>query len=154
MNAEVVKNFLQNRYNELAFTDKYILVYSLDGVVYMTICDSKLVDKVTCLDKASRGQGFSLRFRPTKKQKMMLLVENCTTLCSKVFFDDMVKESKYNKGEIAEKIVTEFFGQKWEKDSVPFTQAGDIEVDGVAYQIKYENATFTNEKALDNLSRA
>jgi hypothetical protein len=60
----------------------------------------------------------------------------------------MVSDSKYNKGEIFEKLVTEAYGQEWVKDNIPFTEAGDIEVDGHAYQIKYEKATFTNEKSL------
>ena len=68
-------------------------------------------------------------------------------------FDDMVKESKYNKGEIFEKLVTEQYGQEWEKDSVPFTKAGDIEINGIAYQIKYEAANFTTEKTLASLSK-
>ena len=45
-------------------------------------------------------------------------------------------------------MVTEFYGQTWEKDNVPFTEDGDITVDGIAYQIKFEKATFTNEKTL------
>ena len=39
----------------------------------------------------------------------------------------------------------------WEKDNVPFTKDGDLTVDGVAYQIKYQKATFCNEKSLANL---
>ena len=65
----------------------------------------------------------------------------------------MVKNSKYNKGEIFEKLMTEHYGQTWVKDSVPFTKDGDLTVDGVAYQIKYESATFTNEKTLMNLTK-
>ena len=60
----------------------------------------------------------------------------------------MVETSKYNRGEIYEKIVTEFFGKEWEKDNVPYTEAGDLEVNGIAYQIKFEKATFVNEKGL------
>ena len=60
----------------------------------------------------------------------------------------MVETTKYNKGEIFEKLITEYFGMKWEKDNVPFTEGGDIEINGKAFQIKYEKATFTNEKFL------
>ena len=42
---------------------------------------------------------------------------------------------------------------EWEKDNVPFTEAGDIEVNGIAYQIKFEKATFTNEKSIANLGK-
>ena len=64
-----------------------------------------------------------------------------------------VENSKYNKGEIFEKFITEYFGQKWEKDNIPFTEAGDIEINGVAYQIKYELASFCSETTLARLSK-
>ena len=153
MSNEVVKKMLQDSYNKLAFTDKYIMVYNVKGTVYFTICDRYLVDRVTCLDRASRGAGYSLRFKPNMGQKLLLMAENATVLCSVKFFDDMVANTCYNRGEIAEKLVTEYAGQEWEKDNIPFTMAGDIVWNGVAYQIKYEKATFTNEKALKNLQK-
>ena len=153
MYYENVKKMLQNFYHGQAFTRHYIMGYRFAGMVYFTICESEIVDLVTKLDKASRGQGYALRYKPTKGQKAILMAENMTALCSVKFFDDMVAESKYNKGEIFEKLVTEYFGQEWEKDSVPFTEAGDIEVNGIAYQIKYESATFTNEKTMASLRK-
>ena len=69
-------------------------------------------------------------------------------LCSAEMFEMLCNESKYNKGEIFEKLVTERFGQTWEKDSVPFTDDGDLTVDGIAYQIKFESASFINEKQM------
>ena len=48
-------------------------------------------------------------------------------------------------------MVTEAYGQEWKKDNVPFTDDGDLTVDDVAYQIKYEKATFTNEKSLTKM---
>jgi len=69
-------------------------------------------------------------------------------LCSEKFFDELASESKYNKGEIFEKLVTELNGQEWEKDNIPFTDDGDLTVDGIAYQIKFEKASFINEKQI------
>lgn len=150
-NREVIKEMLQKFYHSKAFTRHYIMVFVLDGVVYAVICDCHMVDKVTCLDMASRGAGYALRFKPNKAQKIMLLKEGAITLCSEEFFNTLVRESKYNRGEIAEKLVTEYAGQTWVKDNVPFTEAGDIEWDGVAYQIKFEKATFINEKTMANM---
>lgn len=151
MANEIVKKMLQDGYNSIAFTDKYIMVYVVNHAVFFTVCDSKLVDRVTCLDRASRGYGYSLRFKPNKGQKVMLMAENARCLCSEKYFNELVCGTKYNRGEIAEKLVTEYFGQVWEKDNIPFTKAGDIEINGVAYQIKFEKATFCTEKSLDNL---
>lgn len=152
MTNEVIKKMLQDGYNAVAFTDNYILGWVLDHVVYMAICDRNMVDRVTCLDKASRGQGYALRFKPNRSQKMLLMA-GAVAICSEKLFNEMVTDSQYNRGEIFEKLVTEYAGQEWAKDNVPFTKAGDIEWNGVAYQIKYEKATFTNEKALKNLMK-
>ena len=153
MANEIIKKMLQDGYNKMAYTDKYIMGWTLRHVVYFTVCDRELVDRVTCIDKASRGAGYALRFKPTTEQKYMLMANGATALCSDKMFDELVVNSKYNRGEIFEKLITEYAGQTWEKDNIPFTMAGDIKWNGVAYQIKFEKATFTNEKSLMNLMK-
>ena len=74
-------------------------------------------------------------------------------LCSSEYFEDIVNNSKYNNGEIFEKLVTEYFGQVWTKNNVPFTEDGDITINKVAYQIKFQKATFCNEKSLASLKK-
>ncbi len=141
-----------DKYNTKAFTHEYIFGFTLNHIVYMVKTNAEILPYILKTDRASRGQGMSLRFCPTKAQKIRLLSENCVTaLCSDKYFTEMWKESKYNKGEIFEKLVSEYFGIKWEKDNIPFTKGGDIEIDGIAYQIKFEKATFTNEKTLARL---
>ena len=151
MTNTTLLHYLIARYCEKAFTDNYIIGFELGGVIYASFVDDNMLPFITCLDKASRGQGMSLRFRPTKAQKQLL----CTTaqvVCSKEYFEDMVNSSKYNKGEIFEKLVTEeIFGQTWTKDNIPFTISGDVVVDEKHYQVKYQGATFTNEKTLASL---
>ena len=137
-----------NRYNELAYTHNYIYGFYFQNMVYMVETSADVMPYILKLDKASRGQGYSLRFCPTKAQKTMLLAKGAKALCSKEFFETSVKESKYNKGEMFEKMVTEYYGQEWEKDNIPFTEDGDLTVNGKAFQIKFEKATFTNEKTL------
>ena len=153
MQNEVIKKMLQDFYHGSAFTRDYIMGFIINHVVYMVVCDSHMVDRVTCLDKASRGQGYALRFKPNRSQKMLLMACGAVALCSEEFFNALVADSKYNKGEIFEKLVTEYAGQVWEKDTVPYTMAGDIEWNGKAYQIKFEKATFTNEKTMASLRK-
>ena len=140
-------NSMISKYNALSFTHEYVFGFTYKGNVYMATVDASVLPYVLTLDKASRGAGYSLRFKPTVAQKITLL-PYAELLCSVDFFDDTVKESKYNKGEIFEKFVTEKFGQEWHKDNVPFTDDGDVTANGVAYQIKFEKATFCNEKQL------
>ena len=143
---------LINRYNAVAFTHEYIWGFIYKKNVYMAITSSDVMPFVTCLDKASRGAGYALRFCPNADQKVALM-PNAELLCSEIYFNEQVASTKYNKGEIFEKMVTEFFGQEWEKDNVPFTEDGDITVNGIAYQIKFQKATFCNEKSIANLER-
>lgn len=132
-------------YNSKAYTHNYIFGFNYKGNVYMVKTTSKLLAYVLKLDKASRGKGYSLRFKPNNTIREMLLVEGAELICSVEMFKSLVADSKYNKGEIFERLVTEWYGQEWEKDNVPFTDDGDLTVDGIAYQIKYEQATFITE---------
>ena len=143
---------MTNRYNSLAYTHHYIFGFAYKGNVYMAHAESDILSAILMLDKASRGAGYALRFKPNNAIKVALLT-NATLLCSKAYFEEVVADSIYNRGEIFEKMVTEYYGQEWEKDDIPFTEDGDITVDGIAYQIKYEKATFCNEKSLANMEK-
>ena len=144
---------LIDRYNAVAYTHEYIWGFEYKGNIYMSITDSSAMAYVCKLDKASRGCGMALRFCPTTDQKLALL-PNATLLCSKKYFEEAYAASKYNRGEIFEKMVTEHFGQIWVKDNVPFTEDGDLTVDGVAYQLKFEKATFITEAQMMRMERA
>ena len=150
-----MRNTFENlieKYNALAFTHLYIFGYSENGKIKAAFGTSDDLHKVCKLDKASRNGGNSLRFIPTKEQKKILDTLNGFTLCTAQEFKAIGATSKYNSGEVFEKLITEFFGQKWEKDFIPFTQAGDIEISGTPYQIKFERATFASEKTLERLA--
>ena len=138
-------NEMVKTYNDKAYTHEYIFGINYKGNIYMVKTTSQLLTLVLKLDKASRGKGYSLRFKPNNKIREMLLAEGAELICSTEMFGKLANESKYNKGEVFEKLVTEWFGQEWEKNNVPFTDDGDLTVDGIAYQIKYEQATFITE---------
>lgn len=52
-------------------------------------------------------------------------------------FLEKVKNSKYNKGEILEQLVNNYYGKDWEKDNIRYDIQGDIEIAGKQVQIKY-----------------
>lgn len=146
-----LKMHLLNGYHKLAFTDKYILGFSYKGNIYINYTTGADMEKYVKLDKASRGQGYSIRFKPNASDKIYLLT-GAKALCSVKYFNELVETGKYNKGEVLEKLVTEIeANMEWEKDNIPFTEAGDVEINGIPYQVKFENATYTNEKALASL---
>ena len=138
-----------NHYNSLAYTHEYIFGFEYKTNIYYVKTNNRYLELILTLDKASRGAGYALRFKPTNEIKqLMFTMFNPELLCSKEFFTLECENSKYNKGEIFEKMITELNGQVWEKDNKKFTECGDIEINGIAYQIKFEKATFTNEKIL------
>ena len=145
MKNNELKNTILSFYNKTAYAHLYIMGFRMNGNIYFVIVKAQMLDHLTKLDKASRGAGYSLRFKPTKAQKNLMMSFGAQVLCSEKFFDELVEMSKYNRGEVFEKLITEYFGQTWVKDNVPYTEAGDIEVNGVAYQIKFEKATFITE---------
>ena len=136
-----------DKYNRASYTHEYILGFTFNGLVYMTQTDASVLPSVLCLDRASRSAGCAIRFCPTRDQKIFLL-GSAKVLCSVKYFETACAESIYNRGEVFEKLVTESIGQDWTKDNIPFTKAGDIEVNGIAYQIKFQRATFASEKTL------
>ena len=140
-----MKKTLIDFYNEKSFTHNYIFGVAYKGKVYAIKTTSAILPYVLTVDKASRGQGCSLRFKPNNEQRLTLIAEGAEVLCSVEYLEKLFDDSVYNRGEIFEKLVTERYGQVWEKDRVPFNEAGDLEVDGVAYQIKYEKASFISE---------
>lgn len=155
MMNELIMNTLINRYNKVAFTHEYIFGFTDRHNVYVCFAQADILPYICCLDKVSsaRKGGYSLRFKPNKNQKELLKMQKAFILCSEEYFESLFANSKYNRGEIFEKLVTEYFGQVWEKDNIPFTKAGDIEVDGIAYQIKYQKATFCTESSIANLEK-
>ena len=150
MNA-TLKNLMIEFYNTHAFTHNYIFGFRMAGNIWYVTVTAELLPELLKLDKASRGAGYALRFKPNKAQKILLMSYGAKVLCSELFFDELAENSKYNKGEIFEKLVTEMNGQIWEKDNVPFTDDGDLTWNGVAYQIKFEKASFINEKQMHKM---
>lgn len=147
----VLKMMMINFYNGESYTHNYIFGFRFNGNVWFVFVTAEILPELLKLDKASRGAGYALRFKPNKAQKALLMSFGAKVLCSEKFFDEMVEASKYNKGEIFEKLVTERAGQAWEKDNVPFTDDGDLTWNGIAYQIKFEKASFINEKQMHKM---
>ena len=132
-------------YERFNKAEKYIIGFAHKGMVYMEIVDHLNPDMVT-LESASKNQGVSLRFRPKSAHKAQMLVES---ICLGTV--EMLLDEKYNKGEMFEKVVTEYYGQEWVKDTVPFHKAGDINVGGVEIQIKFEKAALATSKTIEKL---
>lgn len=142
---------LANAYHANAYTNDYIFCFILDYKFYavkMENMDVTTLVAISNVDRTSskRGGYASLRFRPTNVIKRAIVeMGNVVYKCTAANFKAECESNKYNKGENAERLVTEHvFGETWVKDSVPFTDGADVS----HYQIKFQGATFATERQL------
>ena len=118
--------------------------------LYVTKLSFDELSRYFKLDRASskRGGYRKIRIRMTAAERAEL-----ASTAEKLGAEDLLMlDTKHNKGENFERELTErWTAERWVKDSVPFTVAGDIRIDGVEIQIKLDGAELTNEKSLANL---
>ena len=145
----MTKNTMIKTYRKYSVADSYILGFIVDKMLYMLEV-AEIAPRFLNVEEASRNQGENLRLRLRKAHKASLMKKQPICLGSA----DCLNAEKYNKGEIFEKLVTEYFGQVWKKDTVPFYKDGDITVDGKKIQIKLDSATLMNTKQIKNIKKA
>lgn len=141
----MTKQTMIRNYRKFSMADSYIIGFISNGMLYFTEV-KEIAPRFLNVEQASRNQGFNLRLR-IKADYRNRLAKKAICLGSA----DILVADKYNKGEIFEKYITEYFGQVWEKDTVPFYKDGDITIDGRKVQIKLDSATLTNTKQLEKL---
>lgn len=143
----MVKRTMMKWYEKFSAADGYIIGFVMDKMLYMVEMD-RIAPRFLSVEEASRNQGDNLRLRLKKAQKQSLAKK---AIC--LGSADVLTADKYNKGELFEKVVTEYYGQEWEKDTIPFYMQGDINVNGRELQIKLDSATLANSKMLEKLKR-
>ena len=140
-------NAMLNAYNKNSAAHIYYFGFIVAGLLY-AVCGMTFEELTAfCkMDRASTAKGGfrKIRIRATAAQ-CAALIPSALLIGSA----DLLNDSKYNKGEMFEKIITErFTAAQWVKDSVPFFAAGDAEINGEQVQIKLNQAELTHEKIL------
>lgn len=155
---ETVKAYLVNEYNKKAYTHSYVFGYACNGMVYAArVMDARgLLPFLTYVDKASSKNGgtYSLKYRPNGKQWAIITAhaEEIKAICTVEYLENLKANSRKNRGQLFEGLVAQAFGGELEvKSNLKFTEGGDMNLNGVAYQIKFDKATFTDERTLMNL---
>ena len=155
---ETIKTYLLCEYIRLAATHAYIFGYAVGGVVYAArVMDARaLLPLLTYVDKASSKNGgtYSLKYRAnmTTWAAVVSQAVEVKMVCTVEYLENLKANSKKNRGQLFEELVAKTFGGELEtKSNLKFTEGGDMNLDGVAYQIKYTKATFTDEKTIQNL---
>ena len=157
MTNEVMKKYLIDSYNALAFTHSYIFGFIQNKMVYgAKVSDAReILPYITTLDRASSKNGgtIQLKYKPTKDQIFVIIesADEIKPICTEEFLENLYKTTKYNRGQIFESLSAQVFGGfQVEKKNAKFTDCGDIIVKGTHFQVKYLKATFTDEKTLKN----
>lgn len=146
---------MQTIYYAHSAAHKYIVGFDYHGRLYYTLFADAIDSELVQFGRASskRGGYAKLRVRLNKAAKLALIEAGRAVEIGGTELLDY--EDQYNKGEHFERLITErLTGSTWVKDSVPFNVAGDITVDGVEVQIKYDGAELTNERVLARLAAA
>ena len=135
-----------NNYKATSAAHAYIIGFIVKTLVYCLTL-TELPDWMFKDDRegTSHGGALKLRFNPTKNDKYVMIHTMGAEVVGTV---DEVLTGRKNKGEAWEKYLTEKAGQTWKKDSVPYYLDGDLTVDGIKYQIKFESASFANENTI------
>lgn len=136
-------------YEALSAADSYIFGFAHNHNLYYVQTD-KLPDELLKRDVASKSHGGvqKIRVRASSAMRAAFVDSGKAVLLGT---DELLNANsdKYNKGERFEKLIQELLtGTTWQKDSVPFYEAGDIELNGQQVQIKFDGAELTNEKTL------
>lgn len=135
-------------YRKHSAADSYIVGFVYNHGLYFITMD-EIKPRFLSVEHASRNQGENLRLRLKKAHRESLMKKSPVYLGSADYLDN----DNYNKGEIFEKLVTEYYGQTWKKDTVPFYVAGDINIDGQKVQIKLDSATLMNTAHVKKLQK-
>lgn len=136
------------RYNALTAAHWYLVGFTFEGKLYALALEELPAQMLGITRTSSRrGNVMKLRLRLGEKLKKALVADGTAALLGDA---DLVEAEGHNKGEVFEKLMVEALtGKTWHKDSTPFWQAGDLELDGWQVQVKFEEAEVTNERVLE-----
>jgi len=137
----MTKATLRNHYIRHSAADSYIVGFTEKHMVYMAKMP-EIAPRFITIEEASRQQGQALRLRIKKAHRDYFMKKGAICLGP----DSILNDETYNKGEMFEKAVTEYFGQVWEKDTIPFWVQGDIRVNDEEIQIKFDGASLLTTK--------
>lgn len=142
---KVSQRHFYNEYNRLSACDAYIIAFPYgDNICYTTVKHIPYAYTTMTREATSKGgyQKMKFNFPIEKLQK-----SNFKILCSMADFENC---SIKNRGNRIEKFLHEQNGENYKPDNIPFYMDGDIHMNGISYQIKWYQASFTNLNCLHN----
>lgn len=158
MKDTAIQFHLCHEYNRLAFTHSYVYGLVKNGLVlaYLVKDGAESLASLSCLDRASSKNGgtLQLKFKPNKAQVAILetIADEVKVICTADYLESENASRRQNRGQIFEEMVAKaLHGEQVAKKNAKFTDCGDIIVNGTHYQVKFNKATYTDERTLHNL---
>jgi hypothetical protein len=144
------KNTMIKNYRRFSAADAYIIGFTYKHEVYMVEVKEIAPRYMRVEHESSKKGGCAkLQLRLTNQYMEQLIRKG-----AQVIGDEDMLVGEYNKGVEFERIISEMNGVEYRgKDSVPFYEAGDLNVDGKEIQIKFNGAQIVVERTLKRLQK-
>ena len=139
------ENFLRY-YNKLTGADKTLVFFQFNNMIYLYECKHiapRWVEKR--FESSSKGgwEKYRMYINVAEKKKLVKKSEAIMTV------KEFEKIPQKNKGHKCEYWLHEKYNLgKYQSDNVRFDKCGDVRINGVEYQVKFENASLTNVNVL------
>lgn len=153
-------------YNRITAAAAVWLVVNMNGVLYAIEFEHMPIDfvKITRTSGAHGEVEYKTRVKPNGKQVEKAMQEHSVVRLGG--YDELKAaaiaqlkaigktDNGINDGWIAEYGVYSYAGKskEWKRDSIPFYERGDIEINGRQIQIKHIGAEFMRKSAYDRLT--
>lgn len=140
------------KYEVYSKANSYIIGFERKGNLYAVKMSFSELKNSVRYTVSSRGAE-QIRVYVTSEQRKAYIANGKAIVIGTA--DMLIADSKHNKGDNFERIVSESYGIAWTgKNSVPFWVAGDVNVNGEEIQIKLQGAELTNSRAIKSAQLA
>lgn len=139
-------------YNKLTGADRTLVFFERKGVIYEYDC-KHIAPRWTHEEHESTQNGGWQKFKMyiTVEEKDKLIKKGAVAVMTKAEFDKLPYN---NKGHRCEYWLHEVYNLgNYKPDHERFDKCGDVEINGIQYQVKFENATLTNVNTLHNAQK-
>ena len=146
---EMTKENFFRYYNKLIGCDAYLIFFEYKKNIYAYKCnhiDKNWTHKAHEATKKGGWMKFKMDMKVEHKQKIL---PKSTMVMTLKEFEQLPYSNKGRKCEYWLHQITNQPGT-YKPDNDRFDKRGDIEIDGVRYQVKFENASLTNVNSLHN----
>lgn len=148
----MTKQTMIKNYRKYTAANGYIFVFTFQHKLYFVKTAEIMPRWINeSYNSSSSGGGRKIVFYLPVKDKERFVKKGAICLGS----DSLLKETPYNnKGRASEYIIFNYFGiEGYTPDTIPFYEDGDITIDGIKFQIKFQSSSIVNEKTLEKCKK-